>query len=68
MVASINDFFSESSEALGKMLENRELCDMIQDLTKSSNPERVLMQCMRREIFLQFANECLRITQDDADE
>ena len=53
------------SEALKALLHNNHLREYLIQLTKSSTPARSMEQAMREPLFLEFADECLKVVEPE---
>ena len=54
-------FFVGSSEALKGMLCNRHLRQLLLDIHKSHDPQLSVQRAMNIPVFVEFADECLKI-------
>lgn len=55
----------ESNEKLKELLRNPHLRDYLQKLNHSDNPAKDMDKAMREPIFLELADECLRVVDPD---
>ena len=54
-------YFTACSERLKDMLHNRHLRRLLLEVDRSPDPTRTLRQAMQIQIFVEFADECLRV-------
>ena len=54
-------WFSDHSDDIKQILLNPHLCDMIENIDESSDPERALRDALDIPIFTEFADTCLSI-------
>ena len=54
-------FYPGESEAIKQMLSNKHLCELLQEIDQSNNPQRSLERAMNIPVFVEFADECSKI-------
>lgn len=54
-------FFPEQNQELKNILCNRHLRDMLSAIDSSSNPAAAMQHAMLEPIFVEFADECLKV-------
>jgi hypothetical protein len=55
--------FPEHNQELKNLLCNRHLRDMLLAIDKSTNPSTAMQQAMLEPIFVEFADECLKVVE-----
>lgn len=55
----------ENSSELKEILMNKHVRDILQELDSCSQPDKLLEQAMQEPIFVEFADACLKIVQDE---
>ncbi|XP_067936276.1 zinc finger HIT domain-containing protein 3-like isoform X2 [Watersipora subatra] len=53
------------SEELEKLLHNKHMRDYLTALSKSTNPAKAMEKAMQEPLFLEFANECLKVVEPE---
>lgn len=61
LVCLQNLFFPEQNQELKNILCNRHLRDMLSAIDSSSNPAAAMQHAMLEPIFVEFADECLKV-------
>lgn len=56
------------NEQLQQLLHNRHLRDYLIKLNSSENPARDMEKAMREPLFLEFADECLKVVEPNTDD
>lgn len=58
----------EENEKLKELLYNKHLREYLLELNNHKNPERAMENAMREPIFVEFANECLKVVEPETKE
>ena len=58
----------ENSKTIKDMLENKHLRTILKNIDKNENGEKELESAMKLPVFAEFANECLKLVDDEFDE
>lgn len=64
---SFSDIYLDSSGELKTLLLNPHLRAMMENLVNSEKPMSVLETAMQEPIFVEFADQCLRVVEDEQD-
>lgn len=54
-------FFPENSKVLQQILQNPHLQELLVSVDRSPNPDRTMQLAMQEPLFVEFADECLKI-------
>lgn len=60
-------YFSEENQELKNILCNHHLREMLVAIDKSTNPAATMQQAMLEPIFVEFADECLKVVETSED-